>query len=112
MAGVTRKVFTREGRYIVKTPTVTAAIRGTSFCLKVEDLQSAYFCVCNGTINLKGSHEDHGDNVSAKHHAARRYRVLDGETQIDEAGMLYHGDKDLEELAKIINEKIDWSKLY
>lgn len=112
MSGVTRKIFTKEGKYRITTPTATAAIRGTSYCLKIENPESTYFCVCNGTINLKGLDHDHGDDVSAAHHAGKRFKLSNGLINVEDAGMLYHKDNDLEELAKIINEKIDWSNIY
>src|SRR5208337_3696635 len=43
MSGVTKKIFTPEGKYLIKTPTVTASIRGTSYCIKIENPESTYF---------------------------------------------------------------------
>ncbi|HOP65250.1 MAG TPA: FecR family protein [Spirochaetota bacterium] len=112
LAGVTKEKFTTEGKYNVKTPTVVAAVRGTSFCVKVENDKNTYFCVCNGTINLTGSGMDKGEDVTAAHHAATRFTLRsDGSIATDNnPGLLYHGDAGLEELAGVINEKIDWSK--
>lgn len=110
MAGVTRSKFTSEGKYSVKTPTVVAGIRGTSFCLKVEDEKNSYFCVCNGTIELKGKGSQDGDSVTSAHHMARRFTAdKAGVISVDQnPGMLYHGDEIIEELAGKIGVKVDW----
>jgi hypothetical protein len=110
-SGVTRKAFSRQARYLIKSPTVTASIRGTSYCVKVEDTASTYFCVCNGTIDLADALTGNGETVSASHHAARRF-TSDGKGNITvnrNPGMLYHDDAGVESLAGIINEKIDWT---
>jgi len=112
LAGVTRAKFTSEGKYKIKTPTVAAAVRGTSFCVKVEDEKNTYFCVCNGTINLAEGEKTGGEDVTASHHSARRYTMESGgniKTDIN-PGMLYHTDEGLADLAGVINEKIDWSR--
>lgn len=112
MAGVTRKVFTKEGKFMIKTPTVAAAIRGTSFCLKVENEKSSYFCTCNGSIELKGENSGNSETVEAAHHSARRFSLDKSGALIEDnnPGLLYHNDGGVEELARVINEKIDWSK--
>jgi hypothetical protein len=79
--------------------------------MKVEDPKSTYFCTCNGTIALKG-HELSEQVVSAQHHAGSRFVVNDqGKIESKPAGMDYHDDASLEELASKIGVKIDWSKL-
>ncbi len=110
-SGVTRKIFTKQANYLVKSPTITASIRGTSYCVKVEDKNNTYFCVCNGTISLADPHSGNKDNVTSSHHTARRYSSDGkGEITVDEnPGMLYHDDAGVEALAAAINEKIDWS---
>ncbi len=114
LSGITRKVFTTRGKYILKTPTVTAAVRGTSYCVKVENPKSTYFCVCNGTIALTGSGDKEGKDVSAAHHTARRFKInKDGKLLVDRSpGILYHDDRTIEELAAKISEKIDWKKAF
>jgi len=112
MAGVTRKVFTKEGKYLIKTPTVAAAVRGTSFCVKVENEKSTYFCTCNGSIELTGENSSKSEIVEAAHHSARRFAIDKTGALIEDnnPGMLYHGDSGIEEIAKVIGETIDWSK--
>lgn len=111
LAGVSRKVFTKDGKFTVKTPTVTAAIRGTSFCMKVENEKSTYFCTCNGSIELTGESSSKSENVVAAHHAARRFSIDKTGALIEDnnPGMLYHTDSGIEEMAKVIGEKVDWN---
>ncbi len=113
MSGITKAKFTKSGSYTIKTPTVAAAVRGTSYCLKVENPKSTYFCTCNGTIHQHGLHdEDHAEDVSTPHHAGRRYvQGEDGKIAVKTAGMEFHTDQDLEDLAKTIDETIDWTKV-
>lgn len=111
LAGITRKKFTEKGIYTITTPTVVASVRGTSYCIKVENPQSTYFCVCNGTIGLQGKGDVPKKDITAAHHAGARFSLEnDGSLKIDEkAGMLYHGDDVIETLMTKINETIDWS---
>ena len=114
LAGITRKAFTKNGIYLIKTPTVAAAIRGTSYCIKIENPKSSYFCVCNGVINLQGAGAARGVDVTSSHHSAKRFKLdKTGKLEIDhKPGLLYHGDKTIEELAGKINEKVDSTKAY
>jgi len=110
LGGITRKMFTKQGTYRVETPTVVASIRGTSFCVVAQSDVKSYFCVCNGKINLKGSDAESGNEVIAAHHKGLWYeKNKRGAISIKEAGLLFHDDKGLEELAISINEKIDWT---
>jgi hypothetical protein len=111
LSGITRKIFTRQGMYLVKANAMVASVRGTSFCVKTEGADKTYFCVCNGKIELAGSDESQREMVYAPHHAARRFiRKKDGSVNIDKnPGLLYHTDENVEELARSINEKIDWT---
>jgi hypothetical protein len=110
-AAVTKSPFTKQMHYLVKTPTLVAAIRGTSLCTKIENPDSTYFCVCNGSIELKEPDGKTGDTVVSAHHAARRYaRTKDNKISIEKnPGLLYHDDKGVEDLAKKINVAIDWT---
>jgi len=112
-AGITRKAFTLSKKYIIETPTVTAAIRGTSYCIKIENVKSSYFCVCNGTINLSGKGSTDGEDVKASHHKAKRFKKDEkGTIIVEKAKMLYHGDAVIENLAKEIGETVDWKKAF
>lgn len=112
LASVIRKKFSSDGIIYIKTPTLTAAVRGTSFCMKVESQVKSYFCVCNGSVTLAGTGEKTTETVTAAEHMGRRF-TLDknsGFISIDRSpGMIYHDSAGLEELAGIISEKIDWT---
>ncbi|HEY1405924.1 MAG TPA: FecR family protein [Spirochaetota bacterium] len=112
IAAVTRKKFTKSGVYIVQTPTVSASVRGTSFCVKVENAKSVYFCVCNGKIDLAARKGGKKITVESAHHTAQRFvKKDDGSITVEKnAGLLYHNDEGLEKLAAAIDEKIDWTK--
>jgi ribosomal protein S4 len=112
IAGVTKKKFTKQGKYLIKTPTTIAAVRGTFFCFKVEDSNNSYFCVCNGKIEFMEDGKTSGESVESAHHAAMRYTQKDdGSISVDKnPGLLYHDDEGLEKLAKAINVKVDWTK--
>ncbi len=111
LGGVTKKIFTKQGKYLVKTPTVVASIRGTSFCVVAQSNDTSYFCVCNGTINLKGNNSEQEEDVTAAHHKGLWFeKDKTGNVVVKEAGLLFHDDKGLEQLAQSINETIDWTK--
>jgi len=111
LGGVTRKIFTSGGKYLVKTPTVVASIRGTSFCVVATSAEKSYFCVCNGSINLMGSSMEKGEDVTAAHHKGLWFKKdKNGNVVVKEAGLLFHDDKGIEELAASINQTIDWTK--
>lgn len=111
MTGVTKKIFSKEREYLVKSPTSVAAIRGTSFCTKVENPDSTYFCVCNGKIELKKADGTSAEVLENAHHGSRRFKNVNGVIVIDKnAGLLYHDDKGVEALAKKINVDVDWKK--
>ena len=112
LAGITKKISSKERTYLIKSPTSVAAVRGTSFCTKVENPNSTYFCVCNGKIELQNSKGEMTDMVISPHHSARRYKKeKDGTLSIDKnPGVLYHNDKGIESLAQKINVTVDWKK--
>ena len=110
LGGITRQKFTREGNYRIVTPTVTAGVRGTSYCIKVESGNSTYFCTCNGRIDLEGVDGKIRDTVQSAHHAARRFKTDEkgGVVIEDNPGLLYHDDAALEKLAGVIGETMNW----
>ncbi len=111
-SGISRKIFTINKEFLVKSSTTVASIRGTSFCAKVENPENTYFCVCNGSIELKDSQSRSAEKVTAAHHAARRFtKEKDGKISVNpNPGLLYHADAGVEALSDSIGEKIDWSK--
>jgi len=112
LTSVLRKLGKASGgdRFRVTTPTVVAGVRGTSFCIWVDE-SSTYVCACNGsvrTIDAKGSN---AQDLSAAHHVARNYVSKDGAIEVSPAGVEHHSDASVESLAARIEERLDWSKL-
>ena len=112
LSATMKKIASANGEVIIKTPTVTASIRGTSFCTKVENKDSTYFCVCNGKIELKDANGKTSDTVISAHHAGRTYtKEKDGSISINKnPGVLYHTDAGLEALSRKIGITVDWTK--
>ncbi len=95
---VTKEKFASEGRYRITTPEFTAAIKGKSFCVKIENDKSTYLCLCNGKISLSGE-----DFATENHKSWRLIRADDGSIITEpDPGMLYHNDFGMEQLARII----------
>lgn len=111
LTGLTRKKFTKQGTYNIKTPTGIAAIRGTAYFIHIESPDSTYFCVCNGTVSIKGETEE---TITSTHHKAMRItKKPDSKLSSDKnAPLLYHTDADIEQLAEKIGEKINWNNAY
>lgn len=109
-SAVIRRKFTKSGLLEIKTPTVVASVRGTSVCAKVESEKSTYFCVCNGVVELSS---DDVMKVESTHHSAKRFLKGKGDkiTVQNDPGLLYHNDKTLEDLAAVIDEKMDWTTI-
>jgi len=99
------------GHFRVATPTVTAAVRGTSFFIGTETPEKIYTCICNGVIHYHAKGRDRGERYAAAHHKSVYYTLRRG-TVTDEPGeMKYHTDGDVEKLASEINVSIDWTKI-
>lgn len=113
LAAVIRKSFTHEGKFKITTGSIVASIRGTSFCMKVENPDSTYFCVCNGSVTLAGNAKNSEEKVTAAEHIGRRF-IIDKRTgfiTIDRnPGKLYHNNEDIEKIAALIDERIDWTQ--
>lgn len=109
-SGLARKHLFKADKFRVKTPTVIASVRGTSFCVKTESPDSTYFCVCNGVIDLEDDRNANFEKVAASHHTARRYLRIGDKISVEKPELKYHSDKDIEHLANAIHENIDWTK--
>lgn len=103
--------FVKNNSWLVETPTMVAAVRGTVYYTKVESPDEVYFCLCNGKIHLEDSDaEDSVDLESAHHRAVRFVRGNDGIIHQDST-LLYHDDGEMEEVADKVNVAIDWSRI-
>lgn len=112
MGGIVKyKKILAKDEFKINTPTLIAGVRGTSFAINVESDKQVYFCTCNGTVNFKDKNgkQEHS-NTNARHGAERFILQDDGSVKIKKAGLEYHNDDDVEDLALEIDEEIDWSK--
>jgi hypothetical protein len=110
VSSVLRKLATVAGAdsFRVKTQGAVAGVRGTSFCVWTDETRS-YVCACNGTVHTIDARGSNEFTITAAHHSAKFYtRSGDGFT-VEEAGVEFHDDADLESLAARVGETIDWS---
>ena len=98
-------------RYALAAPTAVMGVRGTAFYIKVENPERTYVCCCNGVIEIEDSMGENQDTVRVKHHQAYYFTRSGENITVTDADMLYHTDKDMEDLASKVKVKIDWTKV-
>jgi hypothetical protein len=103
--------FSRRKPWLVQTPTMVAAVRGTVYYTKVESPESVYFCLCNGKIHLEDADAGGVLNLEAAHHNAVRFIRTDDGVVYQNAPMLYHTDEVIESLADTVYVPIDWTQI-
>jgi hypothetical protein len=110
---VVKKLIGLKGKddLTLRTSTAVLGVRGTSFFVKVEGGDSTYVCICNGNLHAEGADGSGGVELSAAHHKAGRFIEKDGSIEFEEATLLYHGDRDVEQAAAKIGVTIDWTKI-
>ncbi len=97
--------------FIVETAVSVASVRGTTFFIKAEDETNTYICDCNGIVNLSGKNGTNITQIKSSHHKAFRYTKTDSGITYEPAGLLYHNDQTLDQIAGKIGVKIDWAKV-
>lgn len=107
IAGGALAVFKHgDGKHVVKTPNMTAGIRGTGVFAKVKDGKS-YFCTCYGETELVNTHNHYAKKLKATHHNM----VWVTPTKIKPAAeMLFHSDDELRELEAFVGRIPDFDK--
>lgn len=109
---VLRKLQKSDGEvYRITTPTSVIAVRGTTFLVKCINKNETYVCDCNGRIDVSDKELDQKKTIQAVHHEAVVVTKENNIIKIKPAGMLFHNDSDIENLASLINQKIDWTRL-
>ena len=99
-----------DAAFVLKTPTVNAGVRGTSFHVMVND-NSTYFCTCNGSVMLDDGKPAELVQLTNAHHGARVFtKQADGSIAVTVAGLQGHTDADLETLANRVGYNLDWTK--
>ncbi|HEY9593854.1 MAG TPA: FecR family protein [Spirochaetia bacterium] len=97
--------------FIVRTPSAVAGVRGTSFFLKVESPASTYVCACNGAVSVLGTDGTPLRELASAHHSGLHIEGTGGQPKLTEAGLLYHTDSDLQQVAADVGVAIDWSTI-
>lgn len=107
IAGGALAVFQHgDGKHEVKTPNMTAGIRGTGVYVQVKDGKS-YFCTCYGETELVNTHTHYAKKLKAIHHNM----VWVTSTKIKPATkMIFHNDEELRELEALVGRIPDFDK--
>ncbi len=93
--GKVLNILEKRSKYMVKTPSAVAAVRGTIFFASVLDANKTYFCACNGTIAIEDNQHYPLNQLSSSHHMPNIYSLEKGEVGISEAGMMDHTDLEI-----------------
>lgn len=96
--GYIQAVVKKGSDFKIATPTATAAVRGTVFFTRHNDLGS-YFCTCNGSVDYTTVEDNVTKNITATHH--KGISISNGGT-ISPAKMEDHTDAEILELKKAI----------
>lgn len=95
-----------DGKHEVKTPNMTAGIRGTAVFAHVEDNKS-YFCTCYGKTELVNEHNRHAKKLIASHHNM----VWVTKTKIKPVKEMFrHTDDELRELEAMVGRIPEFDK--
>jgi ribosomal 50S subunit-recycling heat shock protein len=106
-----------EGKHSVKTPNMTAGIRGTGVFAEVKNNKS-YFCTCYGETNLESEGHVHMDGASITHKNHKHFKTgyhkmvwvkENGEIK-DAKEMRGHTDEDLRTLEAMVGRVPDFDK--
>jgi len=88
-------ILEKKSRYLVRTPSAVAAVRGTIFFVSVIDDNKTYYCACNGTIDIEDDQHKNLAVLSSSHHKPS-YCDRDGENlSMTDAEMLDHDDLEI-----------------
>lgn len=96
--------------FSVQTATAVAGVRGTSFCVWVDEA-SSYICACNGVLSVADSAGGNTERIEAAHHSARYFSRSGGIIRKETAGLRHHSDELLQSVASRIAYSIDWTSL-
>ena len=88
-------ILEKKSRYLVRTPSAVAAVRGTIFCVSVINDNKTYFCACNGTIVIEDDHQKEMTTLSSAHHQPNYVERNENELSLSDAGMIDHDDLEI-----------------
>jgi hypothetical protein len=102
--------FGGDAAFVLKTPTVNAGVRGTSFHVSTDG-NSTYVCTCNGSVALDDPDGGNAEVLTNAHHGARIFtKEADGSITVKPAGIQGHSDASIISLADKIGVGVDWTK--
>ncbi|OHD81802.1 MAG: hypothetical protein A3J97_00015 [Spirochaetes bacterium RIFOXYC1_FULL_54_7] len=102
--------ITDTDAFTVQTATAVAGVRGTSFCVWVDD-SSSYICACNGIVHVQDSTGGNDEVLEAAHHTARYFSKTGAAIDKETAGMRHHTDDSLQSVASRIGHVINWNTI-
>jgi hypothetical protein len=107
IAGGALAVFKHgDGKHEVKTPDMTAGIRGTGVFARVKDGKT-YFCTCYGETELINEHNHYAKKLKATHHNM----VWVTKTKIKPVSdMIGHNDEELRQIEELVGRIPDFDK--
>ncbi|NQY93976.1 MAG: FecR domain-containing protein [Campylobacteraceae bacterium] len=95
-----------DGDHVVKTPNLTAGIRGTGVYAEVRDGKT-YFCTCYGETELEDTHNNYAKKLKATHHNMV-WVSKNGIKEVHE--LMGHNDDELRELEALVGRIPDFDK--
>ena len=113
MAAVLRRRDRIRSLELVTGP-VVSRVTGTTLFVGTPEAKAGYICICNGRVEVHDATR-HGGHASAPrtreaihHHAGLFVREGEGPVRELPGDMRFHDDPMLEDLARLIDERIDW----
>ena len=108
ITGALMSVFGRGAPQTIRTPVLTAGIRGTGCYIKLEERRT-YFCLCYGAVDLM---PDGGKprSYTTKHHDSPFWISPGG--SVTPAGQLAHEDDELALLESLVGRELPFALPY
>lgn len=89
--------------YEVKTPTATAAVRGTIFFMEQMATGETSFCTCNGHVEFSNVKNEKMSLIASHHKAG----AFDEKGEFFEQGMANHTDTEIFELMFNLDQQVE-----
>ena len=105
VSGSVMGVFSK-GKHELKTPNMTAGIRGTGVFANVKE-DKTYFCTCYGSAGVETHYATDSEMLSATHH---NMVWVTSDKIKHTAGMEFHTDDELRSLEKMVGRIPDFDK--
>ena len=108
ITGALMAVFPRGAQHTIRTPVLTAGIRGTGCYIQLEERRT-YFCLCYGAVDLT---PDGGNTrrYTTKHHDSPFWIAPNG--SVTPAGQLAHEDDELALLESLVGRELPFALPY